>query len=112
VKVPLFTAVVVAAGLPKPVSEYRFHPERRWRFDYAWPDLRIALEVEGGTWTKGRHVRGKGYEMDCEKYNTATLAGWRVLRVTTDMLNDGRALTLLEQAFGKRTKSLRIDVLA
>src|SRR5690606_39740371 len=45
-----------AHKLPEPVREYRFHPERRWRFDFAWPDLRVAAEVEGGIHIGGRHV--------------------------------------------------------
>ena len=81
-----------------PILEHRFAPPRRWRFDLAWPSLRLALEIEGGTWTGGRHVRGKGYERDCDKYNAAALAGWTVLRATTAMLRDGRALALLQQA--------------
>lgn len=93
-----FGAIISAVGLPPPIREYRFAPPRRWRFDYCWPDRRIALEIEGGTWNGGRHVRGKGYERDCQKYNAATLAGWTVLRVTTPMVRDGRALALLEQA--------------
>jgi hypothetical protein len=93
-------AVLIAVGLPAPVREYRFAPPRRWRFDYAWPDCfpPLALEVEGGVWSGGRHVRGRGFEADCEKYSEATLRGWRVLRVTTAMLRDGRALALLERA--------------
>ena len=94
-----FAAVVEAAGLPALIREHRFAPPRRWRFDFAWPSLRLALEIEGGTWTGGRHVRGRGYERDCEKYNAAALADWTVLRVTTAMLRDGRALALLESAF-------------
>lgn len=94
-----FAAVLEAAGLPAPIRQYRFSPPRRWRFDLAWPSLRLALEIEGGVWTGGRHVRGVGFERDTEKYNAATLAGWRVLRVTTGIIRDGRALTLLEQAF-------------
>lgn len=70
-----FTTVLQAVGLPPPVPEYRFASPRRWRFDYAWPDLRLALEVEGGTWTGGRHVRGHGYERDCEKYGEAVVLG-------------------------------------
>lgn len=61
--------------------EYRFHPVRRWRFDYALPDYKIALEVEGGVWTGGRHNMPLGFLSDIEKYNTATLMGWRVVRV-------------------------------
>ena len=93
-----FVAILEAAGLPVPIREHRFAPPRRWRFDLAWPSLRLALEIEGGVWTGGRHVRGAGFERDAEKYNAATLAGWRVLRVTTGMIRDGRALVLLEQA--------------
>lgn len=88
----------VRCGLGEPEREYRFAPPRRWRFDYAWPGLRLALEVEGGTWSRGRHTRGRGYANDCEKYNAAALAGWRVLRVTTDMVRDGRAFLLLDRA--------------
>ncbi len=62
------------------VEEYRFHPTRRWRFDFAIPYLRIAIEAEGGVWSGGRHVRGSGFTLDCEKYNAATVLGWRVLR--------------------------------
>lgn len=74
------------SGLPAPEREYVFHKKRKWRFDFAWPDLLIAVEVEGGIWVGGRHVRGEGYEADCEKYNEAQLAGWMVLRFTPGML--------------------------
>lgn len=66
----------------KPEGEYRFHPERRWRFDFAYPDLKIAVEAEGGVFGHGRHTRGMGYVKDCEKYNQAVLLGWRVFRYT------------------------------
>ena len=84
--------------LPEPEREYRFC-ERRWRFDFCWPELMIAAEVEGGTWTnRSRHTRGKGFENDCVKYNRATLDGWRVFRFTSTMVRDGRALDTLEKA--------------
>lgn len=82
----------------KAESEHRFHPTRRWRFDYAWPQIKLALEVEGGTWTGGRHVSGAGYSRDCEKYNEAAILGWRVLRVTTDMISSGAAFDQVERA--------------
>lgn len=94
----ILDAVLGAAGLPAPIREYRFAPPRRWRFDYAWLPQRLALEVEGGIWIGGRHVRGRGYENDCEKYSEAALRGWRVLRVTPAMLRDGRAAAMLERA--------------
>ena len=80
------------------VSEYRFHATRRWRFDYAWPDHMIALEVEGGAFVRGRHNRGAGFRKDIEKYNAATLLGWRVLRIIRDDWNAGRAVQLVNQA--------------
>src|ERR1041385_1632066 len=48
--------------LPKPTTEYRFAPPRRWRFDFAWPEGRLALEVEGGSFVAGRHTRGTPFE--------------------------------------------------
>lgn len=88
--------------MPEPVREYRFHPKRKWRFDFAWPARLVAVEVEGGTFSGGRHSRGKGFEADCEKYAEAAILGWRVLRVTTAMVNDGRALALIERAMPER----------
>ena len=88
------------ARLPEPEREYRFASPRRWRFDFAYPSRYLAVEVEGATWTGGRHTRGAGYEADCEKYSVAAILGWRVLRVTSSMIRDGRALALLEQALG------------
>ena len=70
-----------------PVQEYRFHPVRRWRFDFAFPEEKIAVEIEGGTFSKSRHTTGIGYEKDCEKYNAATLNGWKVFRFTGRMLS-------------------------
>ena len=124
-----FERLLRAADLPEPVREYRFdwccqhlkrdhtrtlggcrycaqdgdyhmyEPGRNWRLDFAWPDRFLAVEVEGGTYAGGRHTRGKGYEEDCEKYSEAALQGWCVLRFTGAMLDDGRALELLERAF-------------
>ena len=63
-----------------PLTEHRFHPIRKWRFDYAWPEHRIALEVEGGVWVGGRHTSGAGFVKDMEKYNEAACVGWRIIR--------------------------------
>lgn len=75
-----------------PVRELTFHPKRKWRFDFAWPDKKIAVEVEGGTWQIGRHQRASGFAADCEKYNAAAVLGWRVLRFTTEMIVSGAAI--------------------
>jgi very-short-patch-repair endonuclease len=87
-----------ALGLPVPEREYRFHPGRQWRFDFAWPTQYLALEVEGGLYRGGRHVRPQGFEADCEKYNAAAVAGWTLLRVTGAMVKDGRAYQWVERA--------------
>lgn len=80
------------------VKEYRFHPTRKWRFDYAIPEHKIALEIEGGVWTGGRHTSPKGFLNDVEKYNMATLMGWRVFRTVPLELNTNATLALLRNA--------------
>lgn len=87
-----------AANVLAPIAEYRFHPTRRWRFDLAWPERLVAVEVDGGTWIGGRHTTGSGIEGDARKQSTAASMGWRVLRVTRSMVDDGLALDLVEQA--------------
>ena len=64
------------------VAEHRFHPTRRWRFDFAHVAAKVAIEIEGGRWTNGRHTRGAGFSEDCEKYIEAQILGWVVLRLT------------------------------
>ena len=98
----------IASMLPEPEAEYRFAAPRRWRFDLAWPALRLALEVEGGTWVSGRHTRGAGFEKDCEKYNEAALLGWTVLRVTPGMIEDGRAVELVERGVQVRGNTITL----
>lgn len=95
---PIYPLVALCrqAGLAEPVPEFRFHPHRKWRFDYAWPLHRLALEVDGGVWTQGRHTRGSGFVGDLLKFNAATLLGWRVLRYTPQQL--GQAITDLRIA--------------
>lgn len=99
------------AGIPKPLSTgeetfaqhcqcYRLTPEREhqfcsrgWRFDFAWPVKKVAVEVEGGTsFGKSRHSRGAGFERDCQKYNRAARDGWIVLRYSTAMVISGEAI--------------------
>ena len=78
-------------GGPELKREYKFHPRRRWKFDFVDLASRVAIEVEGGTWAGGRHTTGRGYSADCQKYNQATLLGWVVFRFTSDMLRDDPA---------------------
>lgn len=78
-----------------PEREYRFCEERKWAFDFAFPEQMVAIEIEGGTWSGGRHTRGSGYEKDLEKYNAATRLGWRIFRYSTEMVMRGDAINEL-----------------
>lgn len=100
-----FLAQLRASSFPEPEREHRFHPVRKWRFDFAYPQWLIAIEVEGGIWVQGRHSRGLGFEKDREKYAEALILGWRVLSVTPKMINDRRALNYLEALLKKFTSS-------
>ena len=68
------------------VPEFRFHTHRLWRLDFADPFTKLAIELDGGVWSDGRHLRGRGFLEDCEKFNAAALAGWRVFRLGTGMV--------------------------
>jgi len=78
------------------VREYKFTKHRRWKFDFACPALMIAIEIEGGVWSKGRHTRPTGFIQDMEKYNYAAWMGWKVLRYSTEQINSGHAIFELE----------------
>ena len=111
----LLAAQLMLVRLPAPDREYRFAAMiaggtgkglrarlqaagiQDWRFDLAWPSLRIAVEVDGGGFVAGRHSRGAGMESDCAKLSTAVSRGWRVLRVTPRQVKDGRALQWIEK---------------
>src|SRR5438477_4793311 len=69
-------------GGPELEREFRFHPERKWRADFAHLESRTLIEIEGGIYVQGRHNRPQGFAADAEKYLEAALAGWRVLRLT------------------------------
>lgn len=94
-------------GLPPYQTEVLFHPTRKWRMDYAWPDLKIALEVHGGTHSNGRHTRGVGFANDREKMNEAQLLGWIVIEIASDNL--GQLRGWLERAFDHRSKTINTE---
>lgn len=77
---------ILRADHPDAVTEHRFHPTRKWRFDFAIPSARLAIEIDGGVWTSGRHSRGAGQIADMEKLNAAAILGWRVLRFTPQQI--------------------------
>lgn len=88
-----------AYGLPEPVRQHRFSPPRLWRFDFCWPELMLAVEVDGVMWDRqGGHQRPDDYADDCEKLNEAVLLGWRVLRFTPAQVARGEAALTVHRA--------------
>ena len=101
----LFLAMCRSHGLPEPVPEYQFAPPRRWRFDWCFlqPGLLtqtkgIALEIQGGIWTSGRHVRGKALLAEHEKLNEAAVRGYRVLFCTPEDVQSGAIFPVIKRA--------------
>jgi hypothetical protein len=90
---------LMGAGLPDPEVEYSAIPGRKFRFDMAWPDQLIAVEIEGGTFVTSRHRTSDGFTKDLDKYNLAAVNGWRVLRVSPEMIESGAALQMIEAVF-------------
>lgn len=98
----LFVDMLRAAKLPEPVAEYRFWPGRKFAFDYAWPEVKVALEIEGAVYTQGRHTRGAGYVSDMRKYSEAAIRGWCLIRLTPDQLHQQSGETLIRRALASR----------
>lgn len=101
------------AGIPFE-SEYRFHPERKWRADffitlastvkYGRSFAEILVEIDGGGYVAGRHSRGAGMEKDAEKQSAAAILGYRVIRATPKQVEDGRCLQWIKEALGIETR--------
>lgn len=96
----VFRSWVLIQGLPPVEPEYRILPDRRFRWDWAWPAQRVAIETQGGVWVRGAHGRGTGIVRDYEKMNLAQLAGWRVLQVQPKDLMTTQTATWLRQLLG------------
>jgi len=106
---------MMALKLPDPIQEYRFAAIetggtgkgsrkrikeaglRDWRFDFAWPDIKLAVEVEGGAYINGSHNRGAGFEGDLEKYDRAMRLGWNIYRCGAKLVKNGEALKTIER---------------
>lgn len=111
-----FVKLLKSHGVPEPTREFQFArgetPPRKWAFDFAWPDEwhshgtyagnmngpSVAVEIEGGIWNDGAHSRGKHWLSDAEKYNTAAILGWKVLRITPDQMQDLSTIDLIKRA--------------
>jgi len=104
--------LIRAFGLPKPEAEYKFHPTRKWRFDLAWPEQKVALEIEGGLYGVGKpcplckrrsvgaHTSIQRLKGDMKKYNAACSLGWRVLRVQPEDMTKISTVTLIKKTLG------------
>lgn len=97
-KYPLFPKLCQQYGLPIPEAEYRFSQDRRWRMDFAWPEYKVYLEVDGGIWINGGHSRGVGIIKDHEKQNTASIQGWRILKCQPKYINTIDTLNMVRDA--------------
>jgi very-short-patch-repair endonuclease len=82
-----FTLTCKALGICSPTTEFKFHPDRRWRIDFAFPEVKLAVEIEGGIWKTSRHTHPSGFMKDIEKYNALTELGWHLLRYIPQKIN-------------------------
>lgn len=103
-------------GLPTPVPEFQFASsiKRRWKFDFCWPYWKVALEVEGGIYGRGKacpacnrksagaHTSIQRLLSDMEKYNCAAAMGWSVIRTTPDGLESASTIAFVKQALAAR----------
>lgn len=106
--------------IPYYQTEFKFHPTRKWLFDYVWigctcsgefhhgkscgmaclENARLALEVEGAVWTGGRHTSGAGFVKDMEKYNEASAMGYRLIRCQPKDLLTKATADLIKRTLG------------
>lgn len=104
---PEFDCLLAELAGAECITEFQFHPSRKWRFDYALPSLKIAVEVEGGVFTNGRHVKPLGFLGDMEKYNAAAILGWLLIRTTPEARFSPRTLDTILAAIRYRRSQLQ-----
>lgn len=91
-----------------PELQHRFHPERKWRFDFAFPAELVAVELDGGIFAAengqvaGKHARGVGRMKDYEKRNAAAELGWFVLCYGPPQVRSGEAAIQIERLLKAR----------
>jgi hypothetical protein len=108
--IPDFETIWKVAGLPVPEMETRFHPKRKWRIDYFWPQYNLAVEIQGGMFVNGRHVTGAGSLGDMEKFNFLTLCGYRLLLFTPRQVKSGYASAMI-RAFIRGDKNPQLPLI-
>ena len=91
------------------LKELQFDEHRKFRFDYALPDYKLAIEIDGGIWQEGggRHNRASGWLVDQEKLNLAVSQGWRILHFTPQQQNTMKTLDIIRDAM--RFRSVEIQ---
>lgn len=122
----IFLELLRKEGMPKPEEQYKFSKTRRWRFDFAWPEKMLAVEIEGKVWGQyvychrcgakvqkksaggkwsyvrdsgGRHTSASGYLGDMEKYNNAALLGWRLIRIPANDMHNKESVSIIKEAY-------------
>jgi len=94
-----FAFQIKGYGLPEPIREHKFHPQRKWRLDFYWENG-WAVEIQGGGWVRGGHNRNAdSMWKDYEKLNAAQELGIKVLQFTGKQVKDGTAITQIERIF-------------
>jgi very-short-patch-repair endonuclease len=88
-------------NLPEPVREYPAITGRRFRFDLAWPECKLLVEVQGAIFVKGGHSSGTGIMRDHEKHNLAVIEGWRIIYANSKTIDSGEALENIETALSQ-----------
>lgn len=102
----LLNGLVNSVGIPSATTEHKFHPDRGWRFDYSWPEIKVALEIEGGVFVGGRHTSGMGFVEDMEKYSEAATLGWLILRCQPKDLLTIKVLDRIKKCYELRIKAM------
>lgn len=101
-----FITICKKFKIPPPIPEYQFVKDRKWRIDYAWPDVKFACELEGGAYINGRHNRASGFLKDIEKYDRLTEEGWILLRYTPRNIDYEQIKRVYDGCMSKKIKKI------
>lgn len=99
-----------------PETQFRFHPERKWRLDFAFPEVLLGVELDGGIFaaenggTAGKHARGAGRCKDMDKRNAAAELGWLILNYGPPHVRSGEAALQVERLLAARRVSVAAGV--
>ena len=102
-----FESQLIEAGFTGYVREYKFHPKRGFRFDFCFKDIKLALEVNGGVYSKGGHTSGPGYSKDMEKLALAAIEGYTVIQMTTGQVSNGQGIEWVQEYFNRNVEGTK-----